>query len=81
MKRSSFRISAFAAVGIASGYLLLYELCFVFEWSLTMLFVMFFLSPIIVIGMVLSVLMDPYEPKKTFEEYYYQDVDVRHLQE
>lgn len=42
-----------------------------FAWA------MFLLSPLIVISMVLQVLKTPCDSDRTFEEYFYEDVDIK----
>jgi hypothetical protein len=74
---ASGKISSFTAVGIASGYLLLYALSILFNFPFGFIEWLFFLSPLFVIGMVIIVLNDDYESMRTFDEYFYQDKDIR----
>jgi len=71
------KTSSIAAVGIATGYLLLYALSILFNFPFGFTEWLFFFSPFIVIGMVTIVLKEDYKSDRTFDEYFYEDKDIR----
>ncbi len=61
------------SVGLVTGFLILFVTAIQFELSLSLIWLMFLISPALVIWMVYSVLTAPIEIKETFEEQWYQD--------
>ncbi len=61
------------SVGLVTGFLILFVTAIQFELSLSLIRLMFLISPALVIWMVYSVLTAPIEIKETFEEQWYQD--------
>jgi hypothetical protein len=59
----------------ATLYLAIYLTLIYFEISLAILLFMF--SPAVLLFMVYAILKDPKEPKRTFDEYFYMDVDIK----
>ena len=74
MKRSGNNIFA---VWFTSFYLLMYVVLLQSGFGLQAGVFMFSLSPIFIIWMVISVLKDDYRSKKTFDEYFYEDMDIK----
>lgn len=60
-------------VGLVTGFLILFVTAIQFELSMSLIWLMFTISPALVIWMVYSVLTAPVEIKETFEEQWYQD--------
>jgi len=60
-------------VGIVTGALIVFTTLIQFELSMFLIWLMFLISPFLVIWMVWSVLVAPVEIKETFEEQFYQD--------
>ena len=61
------------SVGLVTGFLILFVTAIQFELSMSLIWLMFLISPVLVIWMVYSVLTAPVEIKETFEEQWYQD--------
>ena len=61
------------SVGLVTGFLILFVTAIQFELSLSLIWLMFLISPALVIWMVYSVLTAPIEIKETFEEQWYLD--------
>ncbi len=61
------------SVGLVTGFLILFVTAIQFELSLSLIWLMFLISPALVIWMVYSVLTAPIEIKETFDEQWYQD--------
>jgi hypothetical protein len=61
------------SVGMVTGFLILFVTAIHFELSMSLIWLMFLISPALVIWMVYSVLTAPIEIKETFEERWYQD--------
>ncbi len=61
-------------VGIVTGALIIFTTLIQFELSMFLIWLMFLISPFLVIWMVWSVLVAPVEIKETFEEQWYQDI-------
>ncbi|MDN3203919.1 hypothetical protein [Algoriphagus sediminis] len=60
-------------VGIVTGALIVFTTLIQFELSMFLIWLMFLISPFLVIWMVWSVLVAPVEIKETFDEQFYQD--------
>jgi multisubunit Na+/H+ antiporter MnhG subunit len=69
MSRMKFSI-LFATIYLAIYLTLLY-----FEFTLAILFLV--CSPFVLMYMAYAILKDKHEPKRTFDEYYYMDEDIR----
>lgn len=70
------------SVGLVTGFLIVFVTAIQFELSMSLIWLMFLISPALVIWMVYSVLTAPIEIKETFEEQWYQDrPDLRRFQE
>jgi hypothetical protein len=61
------------SVGLVTGFLILFVTAIQFKLSMSLIWLMFLISPALVIWMVYSVLTAPVEIKETFEEQWYQD--------
>jgi hypothetical protein len=69
------------SVGLVTGFLILFVTAIQFELSMSLIWLMFLVSPALVIWMVYSVLTAPVEIKETFEEQWYQDrPDLKRLE-
>lgn len=69
------------SVGLVTGFLILFVTAIQFELSMSLIWLMFLISPALVIWMVYSVLTAPVEIKETFEEQWYQDrPDLKRLE-
>ena len=69
------------SVGLVMGFLMLFVTAIQFELSMSLIWLMFLISPALVIWMVYSVLTAPVEIKETFEEQWYQDrPDLKRLE-
>ncbi len=60
-------------VGIVTGALIVFTTLIQFELSMFLIWLMFLVSPLLVIWMVWSVLVAPVDIKETFDEQWYQD--------
>lgn len=60
-------------VGLVTGFLILFVTVIQFELSMSLIWLMFIISPALVIWMVYSVLTAPIEIKETFDEQWYLD--------
>lgn len=70
------------SVGLVTGFLILFVTVIQFELSLSLIWLMFLISPALVIWMVYSVLTAPIEIKETFEEQWYLDrPDLKRMEE
>lgn len=70
------------SVGLVTGFLILFMTAIQFELSMSLIWLMFLISPALVIWMVFSVLTAPIEIKETFEDQWYQDrPDLKRLEE
>lgn len=70
------------SVGLVTGFLILFVTAIQFELSMSLIWLMFLISPVLVIWMVYSVLTAPVEIKETFEEQWYQDrPDLKRLED
>lgn len=70
------------SVGLVTGFLILFVTAIQFELSLSLIWLMFLVSPALMIWMVYSVLTAPVEIKETFEEQWYQDrPDLKRLED
>ena len=58
-------------------YLLAYLISIVTEVSLKFTYLLIIFSPIVIIWVVVAILKDKNIPQKTFEEYLYQDKDMK----
>jgi len=58
-------------------YLLAYLISIVTEVSLKFTYLLIIFSPIVIIWVVVAILKDKNIPRKTFEEYLYQDKDMK----
>lgn len=68
-------------VGLVTGFLILFVTAIQFELSMSLIWLMFTISPALVIWMVYSVLTAPIEIKETFEDQWYQDrPDLKRLE-
>lgn len=61
------------SVGLVTGFLIVFVPAIQFELSMSLIWLMFLISPALVIWMVYSVLTAPIEIKETFDEQWYQD--------
>jgi len=61
------------SVGLVTGFLILFVTAILFELRLSLIWLMFLISPSLMIWMVYSVLTAPIEIKETFEEQWYLD--------
>ncbi len=61
------------SVGLVTGFLIVFVTAIQFELSMSLIWLMFIISPALVIWMVYSVLTAPIEIKETFDEQWYQD--------
>ena len=69
------------SVGLVTGFLILFVTAIQFELSMSLIWLMFLVSPALVIWMVYSVLTAPVEIKETFEDQWYQDrPDLKRLE-
>ena len=69
------------SVGLVTGFLILFVTAIQFELSMSLIWLMFLISPALVIWMVYSVLTEAVEIKETFEEQWYQDrPDLKRLE-
>lgn len=62
-----------ASVGFVTGFLIVFVTAIQLELSMSLIWLMFFISPALVLWMVYSVLTAPIEVKETFDEQWYQD--------
>jgi hypothetical protein len=70
------------SVGLVTGFLILFVTAIQFELSMSLIWLMFLVSPALMIWMVYSVLTAPVEIKETFEEQWYQDrPDLKRLED
>lgn len=58
-------------------YMMVYVSCIMLEASDTFIYGLFLGSPIAIIWVVISILKDKHEPQKIFDEYFYQDEEIR----
>lgn len=61
------------SVGLVTGFLIVFVTAIQFELSMSLIWLMFLISPALVIWMVYSVLTATIEIKETFDEQWYQD--------
>lgn len=62
-----------ASVGLVTGFLIVFVTAIQLELSMSLIWLMFIISPALVLWMVYSVLTAPIEVKETFDEQWYQD--------
>lgn len=62
-----------ASVGLVTGFLIVFVTVIQLELSMSLIWLMFIISPALVLWMVYSVLTAPIEVKETFDEQWYQD--------
>jgi hypothetical protein len=60
-------------IGLVTSYLFAYVLLASFDFSYTLIFSMFVISPLLVIWMVIRVLKSPQCSGKTFNDHFYED--------
>ena len=65
------------AVYLTSTVLVIYAVVTYSEFSYRLVFVLFTLSPVLILWMVYSVLKSPDEPTRTFDDYFYMDSDKK----
>ena len=58
-------------------YMTAYVFCIFFGASIGVVYLLFSGSPFVILWMVFYILKDKHEPEKTFDEYFYQEEDVR----
>lgn len=58
-------------------YLMVYVCGIMLEASDNFIYGLFLGSPFMIIWLVISILKDKNEPHKTFDEYFYQDEEIR----
>jgi hypothetical protein len=63
------------AVVIATFYLVIYILFLSFDATLRIAFFLFSLSPVLIIWMTMRILKHGRESKRTFDNFFYEDVD------
>lgn len=68
--------SEFAA-GMATGVLLLYLLSVLLGFPSTLVAGLLLLFPVVLLVMILIVLTDERRSEKTFDEYFYEDMEMR----
>jgi len=62
-----------ASVCLVTGFLIVFVTVIQLELSMSLIWLMFIISPALVLWMVYSVLTAPIEVKETFDEQWYQD--------
>lgn len=62
-----------ASVALVTGFLIVFVTVIQLELSMSLIWLMFIISPALVLWMVYSVLTAPIEVKETFDEQWYQD--------
>lgn len=60
-------------------YLTVYVASVMMNVSETFVFLLFAGSPFVIVWVVISILKDKHEPKKTFRDYFYQDEELRRV--
>lgn len=65
------------SVYVTSLVLVLYAIIAYTELSYRLVFLLFTLSPVLILWMVYAVLKSPDEPTRTFEDYFYMDSEQR----
>jgi hypothetical protein len=65
------------AIGFSFFYIIVYSFSLLFNISMMLDLMMMRGFPLIEIWVVISILKDKNVPKKTFEEYFYQDEDIK----
>jgi len=58
-------------------YMMVYVCSIMLEASDKFIYALFLGSPFMLAWVVISILKDKHEPQKTFEEYFYQEDDIR----
>lgn len=58
-------------------YMMVYVSCIMLVASDTFIFGLFLGSPFVIIWVVISILKDKQIPQKNFDEYFYQDEEIR----
>lgn len=71
MKKDTF------AVYVTTLVLIVYAVIAYTELSYRLVFLLFTISPVLILWMVYSVLKSPDEPTRTFDEYFYMDSDKK----
>lgn len=61
------------SVGVVTGFLIVYVIAIQLNLSMFLIWLLFLISPILLIWMVVSVLKAPVEIKETFDDKWYQD--------
>ena len=77
MKNLKWMKGSWFPITIASLYLLLYVILLCSGFGLRYALLMFSLSPLIIIWMVVRILKSPATSSKTFDEYFYEDIDLK----
>lgn len=71
MKKDTF------SVYVTTLFLVLYTLIAYTELSYRLVFLLFTVSPLLILWMVYRVLTSPDEPTRTFTDYFYMDADIK----
>lgn len=66
-------------VWLTTIYLVLFVALVTSGFGLQIAMLMFSLSPILIVWMVIRVLKDDFKSKKTFSEYFYEDMDLKKI--
>ncbi|MBN7814294.1 hypothetical protein [Algoriphagus pacificus] len=61
------------SVGVVTGFLIVYVIAIQLNLSMFLIWLLFLISPVLLIWMVVSVLKAPVEIKETFDNKWYQD--------
>lgn len=65
------------ATWLTTFALFIYTFLIAAEIRTALISVIFVLSPVLIIWMVITVLTDSFETDKTFDDYFYQDKEIR----
>jgi len=65
------------SIAISFIYIIVYSLSLLFNVSVTLDLILLICFPFVEIWVVISILKDKNIPQKTFEEYFYQDEDIK----
>jgi hypothetical protein len=75
---SKYKISwMWISIWFSIIYMMVYISSIMLKASDKFIYGMFLCSPFVIVWVVISILKDKHEPQKTFEEYFYQEEDIR----
>lgn len=74
---SKWIMNMVAAIWVTSVILIIYSFLIAVDLAPSLVLLIFAISPFLVIWMVVTVLKDQQPIRKTFEDYFYQDEDIR----